>query len=51
MSGFVSAIRRLAGNELLQDVCALVAVSSFIFMVTYGAAGLAMVVTAWRLGQ
>lgn len=51
MSRLASTVRRLAGNGTVQDVCAFIAAASFIITMTYGAAGLAMIVAARGLGQ
>lgn len=51
MSRFLSALKRLPDNALLQDVCALIVIGAFIAAVSYGAAGMSSFVIVWRLGQ
>lgn len=48
MSPVVSAARRIAGAPIVQDICSLLVMAIFLFVATYGAAGLSMLVTAWR---
>lgn len=48
MSRLLSAVRRAAGNELLQDLSAGIVMTSFILAAAYGSAGITMLVAAWR---
>lgn len=50
MSRFVSTMRRFAGSELLQDICALVAMGGFLLVMFFGCAGAVMIVSEWRAG-
>lgn len=51
MSRLLSAMRRAAGSELLQDLSAGIAMTSFIIAAAYGSSGITMLVAAWRAGQ
>lgn len=48
MSRFLSALKRLPDNSLLQDVCALVAISAFIFVASFGLTEIAQLVETGR---
>lgn len=50
MSRLVSALRRAAGSELAQDICALLATGGFILVGYYASAFAAMSVLEWRAG-
>lgn len=51
MSAFVSAARRIAGNGIVQDVCALVAIVIFIFVAGFMLAEVSQAVSAGRAMQ
>lgn len=51
MSRFLSALKRVPDNGVLQDVCALIVIGAFMAAVSYGAAGLSTLVIVWRLAQ
>lgn len=48
MSWFLSALKRLADNELAQDICSLLATTAFVIAASYGLTGIGDLVEAAR---